>query len=72
MRRHILLDVVVEVLCCYRYQNYHSSAALLYWKFLREHVGPKYCDDGAAGARAYEYRYFADEHLPSDHEAISL
>ena len=65
--RHILLDVVAEVLCCYRYQGHHSSAALLYARFVEQKVGPKYL-----GNRAYEFRYWADEALPSDHEAISL
>ena len=63
--RHILLDVVAEVLLCYRYQNYHSAAALLYTRFVGERVSAKYgpLEDGRA--RAYEYRYFADESLAS-------
>ena len=65
--KHILLDVVAEVLCCYRYQNYHSPAALLYARFVEQKVAPMYLE-----TRAYEFRYFADESLPSDHEAISL
>lgn len=65
--RDILLDVVAEVLCCYRYHNYHSRAALMYARFVQQKVGPKYLED-----TAYEFRYFADESLPSDHEAISL
>lgn len=66
--RHILLDVVAEVLCCYRYQGYHSRAAVMYAQFVEQKVGPKYVVEN----RAYEFRYWADEGLPSDHEAISL
>mmetsp|Transcript_68936 Transcript_68936/g.194431 ORF Transcript_68936/g.194431 Transcript_68936/m.194431 type:complete len:358 (+) Transcript_68936:12-1085(+) len=65
--RHVLLDVVAEVLSCYRYQSYHSHAALLYAQFIEKKVALKYIED-----TAYEFRYFADEDLPSDHEAISL
>lgn len=64
-RRDIILDLVAEIITCYRYFHHHTPHLEHYMAFMRHEVQRKYCGH-------FSYRYYAHADLPSDHEAVSL
>jgi len=65
LNRDITLDLVAEIVTCYRYFRHRTSCRTRYETFVKHEVQRKYCGH-------FCYRYYAHADFPSDHEAVSL
>jgi hypothetical protein len=64
--RDITLDLVAEIVTCYRFSRHATPALRRYVAFVRHEVARKYSGVG------YRFRFYAHADLASDHEAVSL
>ena len=64
--RDIILDLVAEIVTCYRYARRRTVALGHYLAFVRREVEHKYSHT------RYRYRFYAHADIASDHEALSL
>ena len=64
--RDITLDLVAEIVTCYRYARRRTAALERYLAFVRREVERKY------SSTPFHYRFYAHADIASDHEALSL